>query len=225
MARVPSRAGRALGADRVGTPRTRRVDPRWACMKRMETLGDLFGERRPDDGAPLLVTDDRVVTYGDADARSGQWANLLVERGVRPGDRVAVQVEKSVEAVCLYLACVRGGFVFVPMNPAYTDDEVGHVLHDAEPALFVSEPIAAFVEAVDAAPWKFADYVAEPDILAALPPGVATCPPSTHTIASLPGYSNWLGCGRSSVVTLCSVSLMMRSRTACWKWPGRERPG
>jgi malonyl-CoA/methylmalonyl-CoA synthetase len=60
--------------------------------------------------------------------------------GVAPGDRVAVQVEKSPEAFLLYLACLRAGAVFVPLNTAYTPAELSYFLSDAEPRLFVVQP-------------------------------------------------------------------------------------
>ena len=54
---------------------------------------------------------------------------------VAPGDRVAVQVAKSVEAIALYLATVRAGAVFLPLNTAYTRSEVDYFLGDAEPTV------------------------------------------------------------------------------------------
>jgi len=82
--------------------------------------------------------DGGVVRYGELDELSARLAAVLAARGVAPGDRVAVQVEKSVAAVALYLACLRCGAVFVPLNTAYTDAEVDHVLRDAEPRILVS---------------------------------------------------------------------------------------
>jgi malonyl-CoA/methylmalonyl-CoA synthetase len=64
----------------------------------------------------------------------------LAARGVAPGDRVALQVEKSPEALLVYLACLRRGAIFVPWNPAYTDAEIGFLLNDAAPRLFVCDP-------------------------------------------------------------------------------------
>src|SRR5262245_13869089 len=64
----------------------------------------------------------------------------LAARGVAPGDRVAVQVEKSAEAVLVYLGCLRRGAIFVPLNPAYTDAETAYLLNDAAPRLFVCDP-------------------------------------------------------------------------------------
>ncbi len=72
-------------------------------------------------------------TYGDALALSGRLANLMVARGVKPGDRVAVQVEKSWTALAVYLAAVRAGAVYLPLNTAYTLAEIEYFLSDAEP--------------------------------------------------------------------------------------------
>ncbi|UJX46359.1 malonyl-CoA synthase [Xanthobacter sp. YC-JY1] len=86
------------------------------------------------------LMDGTVETYGDALALSARLANLLVARGVKPGDRVAVQVEKSWPALALYLATIRAGAVYLPLNTAYTLNEVEYFLSDAEPAVFVCRP-------------------------------------------------------------------------------------
>ena len=64
--------------------------------------------------------DGRRFTYGDTFALSGRLANALGARGVGAGDRVVAQVEKTPEAVVLYLACLRAGAVYLPLNTAYT---------------------------------------------------------------------------------------------------------
>lgn len=68
----------------------------------------------------IETTDGRRWTYGDALSLSGQIANAIDTLGVRPGDRVAVQLDKSPLALMLYLACVRCGAVYLPLNTAYT---------------------------------------------------------------------------------------------------------
>src|SRR5246500_686435 len=83
------------------------------------------------------------ITYGDLIARAGQFANVLVERGVKPGDRVAVQVEKSVANLVLYLATVRAGAVYLPLNTAYTLNELDYFITDSEPSLVVCDPAKA----------------------------------------------------------------------------------
>jgi malonyl-CoA/methylmalonyl-CoA synthetase len=79
-------------------------------------------------------------SYADLVALVGRIANALVARGVAPGDRVAVQVEKSVPALALYLATVRSGAVFLPLNTAYTLAELEYFVGDAEPKLIVCDP-------------------------------------------------------------------------------------
>ena len=73
---------------------------------------------------------------------AAQFASLFSQLGLVKGDRVALQVEKSPEALAIYLACLRGGFVFLPMNTAYRLDEVDYLVGNAEPALVICDPAA-----------------------------------------------------------------------------------
>jgi len=95
-----------------------------------------------DDPNRLAIeTDDgKRISYGDLIARAGQMANLLVGRGVKPGDRVAAQAEKSVSSLVFYLAAVRAGAVYLPLNTAYTLNELEYFITDAEPSLVVCDP-------------------------------------------------------------------------------------
>ncbi len=96
-------------------------------------------EARPT--MPLLeLADGSVRTYPQMLERTAQLAHVLQTLGVRTGDRVAVQVEKSAEALFLYLACLRAGAVFLPLNTSYTQHELDHFFRDAEPALIVCDP-------------------------------------------------------------------------------------
>src|SRR3982750_1193883 len=83
------------------------------------------------------------ISYGDLIARAGQMANVLVARGVKVGDRVAAQTEKSVAALVLYLATVRAGAIYLPLNTAYTLNELDYFIGDAEPSLVVCDPAKA----------------------------------------------------------------------------------
>src|SRR4051812_30372562 len=100
---------------------------------------------RLDDPKRLAIEthDGGRISYGDLIARAGQMANVLVARGVKPGDRVAVQVEKSVANIVLYLATVRAGAVYLPLNTAYTLNELEYFIGDAEPSLVVCDPAKA----------------------------------------------------------------------------------
>jgi malonyl-CoA/methylmalonyl-CoA synthetase len=98
-----------------------------------------------DDPARLAIetTDGQRISYGELISRTGQMANVLVSRGVKPGDRVAAQTEKSVPGLVLYLAAVRAGAVYLPLNTAYTLNELEYFIGDAEPSLVVCDPARA----------------------------------------------------------------------------------
>ncbi|PZX18448.1 malonyl-CoA/methylmalonyl-CoA synthetase [Palleronia aestuarii] len=83
---------------------------------------------------------DREISFGDLETRIARLANVLVENDVAPGDRVAMQAGKSIEALVLYLAAIRAGAVFLPLNTGYTPTEIAYFLGDAKPALFVCPP-------------------------------------------------------------------------------------
>ena len=82
----------------------------------------------------------RWYTYAHVEAISARFAATLVSRGVKPGDRVAAQIPKSIEALMLYLGVVRAGAIFLPLNTAYTAAEIDYFIGDAEPKLFLCDP-------------------------------------------------------------------------------------
>lgn len=89
---------------------------------------------------PALEFAGRTYTFGQVDARSNRMAQLLRERGLKAQDRLCVQLPNCLEMIDLYLACLKLGVIFVPVNVLYREREVGHILKDAEPAWFVQEP-------------------------------------------------------------------------------------
>ena len=91
------------------------------------------------DAAHIFLRDagGRQFTYGEMFAQTARIANCLQDAGIRPGDRLAAQVEKSIEALLLPLACMRMGAIYLPLNPAYTPAEIEFFLSDAEPACVV----------------------------------------------------------------------------------------
>jgi len=103
----------------------------------------LFDDLTETNRLAIEKADGTRISYGDLIAQSGRVANVLVARGVKPGDRVAAQTEKSVEALVLYLATVRAGAVFLPLNTAYTLNELDYFIGDAEPSLVVCDPSKA----------------------------------------------------------------------------------
>ncbi|HVY35453.1 MAG TPA: malonyl-CoA synthase [Caulobacteraceae bacterium] len=104
-------------------------------LQRMESAGRPFIRAPGQAGG-----EDTILTYGDMLKGSGRLAQALVLHGVRSGDRVAAQVEKSAQAILLYLACIRAGAVWLPLNPAYTLAELDYFIGNAEPVLMVCDP-------------------------------------------------------------------------------------
>jgi malonyl-CoA/methylmalonyl-CoA synthetase len=96
----------------------------------------------------LRTSAGRQLSYATLHGESGRFAAAFAQRGVVPGDRVAVQVEKSLEAVLLYIACLRLGAVFVPINDANTPNEVDYFLRDSQPRVAVIRPGAPALAAI-----------------------------------------------------------------------------
>jgi malonyl-CoA/methylmalonyl-CoA synthetase len=85
----------------------------------------------------LLIPDGPVIHYDDLNATSARIAHALTEAGAQRGDRVAVQVDKCWEALALYLACLRAGFVYLPLNTGYQRSELAYLFGDAEPSVII----------------------------------------------------------------------------------------
>src|SRR5450631_3510820 len=83
-----------------------------------------------------------VIHYDDLDAMAARIAHVLVDAGCEKGDRVAAQVDKCWQAICLYLACLRAGLVYLPLNTGYQQRELSFFLGDARPRVVVCSPEA-----------------------------------------------------------------------------------
>ena len=91
--------------------------------------------------SPFLTDDDgTTITYGGFYDQVRSYAAALLDAGAAPGDRVLVQVEKSPQAVALYVACLWAGAAHVPLNPNFTDDERSYFVADASPSVVVVDP-------------------------------------------------------------------------------------
>ncbi len=130
-------------AARIGR---RRVEARPRAGNQVdENLYSLFESRFPADRKQplMLLASGGQVSYADADkAGANRYASRRFSPalGLKPGDRVAVQVEKSPEALLLYLGCLRAGLVYLPLNSAYHEVEVRYFLENAEPRAVVAQP-------------------------------------------------------------------------------------
>ena len=100
----------------------------------------LFARHAAQDTPFLHLPDGRTITHGQFIDTASRYANAFTSKGLVPGDRVAVQVGKSPDALALYAACVQAGLVFLPLNPAYTPAEVEYFVSDAGASLLICDP-------------------------------------------------------------------------------------
>lgn len=121
---------------------------RWASQGNYISMSDNLFDRlvrntQNVNAKAIEGADGKVFHYSDLFAFSSQLACVLVDHGVKPGERVAVQVEKSVPALVLYLASLRAGAVYLPLNTAYTLAELDYFISDSEPSVIVCDPSSA----------------------------------------------------------------------------------
>jgi malonyl-CoA/methylmalonyl-CoA synthetase len=102
----------------------------------------LFETHFPDSPSQpcIMIPDGPIVHYDDLAAESARIAHALRAAGCVPGDRVAAQTEKSWQVIALYLACLRSGLVYLPLNTGYRKGELAYFFGDAEPRVVVCCP-------------------------------------------------------------------------------------
>src|SRR5215831_16005371 len=104
------------------------------------TLIDLFDlSLRGRTDTPALEFAGNAYTFGELDDRSNRLSNFLAAKGFSAGDRICVYLANCIEMIDLYLACVKTGIIFVPINILYRDREIAHILLDAEPRAVISD--------------------------------------------------------------------------------------
>jgi malonyl-CoA/methylmalonyl-CoA synthetase len=176
-----------------------------------------------DENHPALIADDGLqLSYARLRGFAGQFARALRARGVSPGDRVVVQVEKSAAAVALYLGVLQCGAVFVPLNTAYTDAEVRYFLGDAKPALFVHDParegIWAFCAALGISPsspfWEEA-LAATPDF--------AIAPREPEDLAAICYTSGTTGRSKGAMISHHNLASNAETLIALWRFSKDDR--
>jgi malonyl-CoA/methylmalonyl-CoA synthetase len=130
-------------------------------------LFDLSLRNRSDKVA--LEFQAKRLTFGEIDARSNRMAWLLRRRGLGAGDRLCAYLSNCVEFIDLFLACMKAGVIFVPINTLYKEREIGHILRDSEPLAVVAGqdflPVAPPV-------WQLRELSAEADPLSSERPAV-----------------------------------------------------
>jgi len=174
----------------------------------------------------LRTGDGAVLSYGDMLERSGRIANILVLRGVEPGDRVAVQVEKSPQALMLYLATLRAGAVYLPLNTSYTLHELDYFLGDATPKLVVCDParrtgLEAITRRRAIGPLETLDAEGQGSLstaAAAAPPDFADVPREGDDLAAMLYTSGTTGRSKGAMLTHRGLSSNALTLAQCWRF-------
>lgn len=178
------------------------------------------------DAPAFVVPRGRTVSYRELGATVARFAHALVAEGVKPGDRVMAQVEKSIENVCLYLATLKIGAVYNPLNSAYTPAELEYFIGDAEPAMLVV-PVAtlAKLEAFAVVENVAARHTMEPDgsgsltALAAAQPSIrATVARAKDDLAALLYTSGTTGRSKGAMITHENLASNAQTLHAYWSF-------
>ena len=195
-------------------------------------LFDLIAARAPHpDKLALKTGDAAALTYGELFKRSAQAANALVALGVKPGDRVAAQIEKSTDVIVLALACLRAGTVLLPLNTAYTLVELEYFLGDAEPALTLCRP--DWLEPVRALAHKLGLRAVESlgvkgdgtfaDAIRAASPEFETAPRASDDLAAILYTSGTTGRSKGAMLTHENLSSNALTLIDCWRFSSADR--
>lgn len=183
----------------------------------------LFGQHRGKTTAFLEMADGTVMTHSAYLTLAAQYAHVFAQLGVKPGDRIAVQIEKSPQALAVYAACVQAGIVFLPLNTAYTADEVSYFVENSGAQIILCDgsksatlaPIAkatgAVVETMNAdGSGSFAQKAQ------AMPSAFATVERSTDDLAAFLYTSGTTG--RSKGAMLTQGNLLSNCQTLATEW-------
>jgi malonyl-CoA/methylmalonyl-CoA synthetase len=177
---------------------------------------------RAGDRPCLFLEDGTALAYRNVYERAARYASALSGMKVRPGDRVAVQVEKSAENLALYLGCLQAGAVYVPLNTAYTREEVAYFLRDAEPAVFVANAVDSVLTArFPQVACQSLDAQGNGSISAAAnvaPPRIDVEPRSGSDLAAIVYTSGTTGRSKGAMLTHDNLTMNATALIKAWGW-------
>ncbi|UYP69317.1 malonyl-CoA synthase [Thalassobacter stenotrophicus] len=173
----------------------------------------------------LKLSDGTTVSHNAFLQEVDRTANALVSLGVAPGDRVAVHVIKSRQALALYAACVKSGAVFLPLNTAYTPRELEYFVGDSGAALFVCDPSEETelrdIAAQTGAQLKTLGANGEgslTDLVAAQPAAFTAVPRDKDDLAALLYTSGTTGRSKGAMLTHENLLSNARSLVEAWRF-------
>ncbi len=181
----------------------------------LTTLFDLSFQNRRDDVA--LEFGGEQLTFGQIDARSNRMAQLLASRGLRAGDRLCVYLANCVEMIDVFLACVKQGVVFVPINILYKEREIAHILSDAEPRAVVT---AAHLFPGALPVWRPEEMAAEAANLSCDRPAAAL---NGDAAAALVYTSGTTGASKGAILSHNNFAANALNLITCWQISAGDR--
>ena len=164
---------------------------------------------------PSLILADGTWSYRDLIETVNGLASVLLQQGIEKGDRLVVQVEKSAENLALYLASLRMGSVYVPLNTAYTDKELDYFIEDSEPTLFVGKDIRSDVFSLTLDEHGKGSLIESMDDASDVPDVVDL---KGSDLASILYTSGTTGRSKGAMLTHGNLHSNAVALTDCWGW-------